>query len=223
MYDTDIGFGYGGRVKLVDYLKRKESLDLILFNSTKGERWYVFTFSIPDLEIRQGKTYGLSFDLKAEYDKFFNYGFYGFGSGAAEEDLTILTFETINVPLTFGRGLSPHLVVEAGYAPLDPLRRPARRALRRRDRRARRPRPALRPLRLLRPEVRHLRQPDPPDPGPPAHPPGRRRGQVPRQPRGVLQPPDPRPPQVRPRLRRKGRFRRSGPGPGRRRRVHPPL
>jgi outer membrane protein assembly factor BamA len=115
MYDTDIGFGYGGRVKLVDYLKRKESLDLILFNSTKGERWYVFTFSIPDLEIRQGKTYGLSFDLKAEYDKFLNYGFYGFGSGAAEEDLTILTFETINVPLTFGRGLSPHLVVEAGY------------------------------------------------------------------------------------------------------------
>ena len=115
MYDTDIGFGYGGRVKFVDYLKKKESLDLILFNSTKGERWYVFTFSIPDLEIRQGKTYGLSFDLKAEYDKFLNYGFYGFGSGAPEEDLTILTFETINVPLTFGRGLSPHLVVEAGY------------------------------------------------------------------------------------------------------------
>ncbi len=54
MYDSDIGFGYGGRVKFVDYFKKKESLDLILFNSTKGERWYVFTFSIPDLEIRQG-------------------------------------------------------------------------------------------------------------------------------------------------------------------------
>src|SRR5512135_2783339 len=51
MFDSDIGFGYGGRVKFVDYLRNKESLDLILFNSTRGERWYVFTFSIPDLEI----------------------------------------------------------------------------------------------------------------------------------------------------------------------------
>ena len=81
MYDSDIGFGYGGRVKFVDYFKKKESLDLILFNSTKGERWYVFSFSIPDLERRQGKRYGLSFDLKAEYDKFLNYSFYGIGAG----------------------------------------------------------------------------------------------------------------------------------------------
>ena len=56
MYDNDIGFGYGGKVKFVDYLGKKESFDLILFNSSKGERWYVFTFSMPDLEIRQGKT-----------------------------------------------------------------------------------------------------------------------------------------------------------------------
>ena len=34
MYDTDIGFGYGGRIKLVDFLARRESFDLILFNST---------------------------------------------------------------------------------------------------------------------------------------------------------------------------------------------
>ncbi len=115
MYDTDIGFGYGGRIKFVDYLKKKESLDLILFNSTKGERWYVFTFSVPDLEIRHGRTYGLSFDLKAEYDKFLNYGFYGLGPGTLEANRTLLTFETINVPLTFGRGLTPHLVVEAAY------------------------------------------------------------------------------------------------------------
>ena len=115
MYDTDIGFGFGGRIKLVDYFKKKESLDLILFNSTKGERWYVFTFSIPDLEIRQGRTYGLSFDFKAEYDKFLNYGFYGFGAAAPEDDLTMLTYETISLPVTFGRGISPHLVVEAGY------------------------------------------------------------------------------------------------------------
>jgi outer membrane protein assembly factor BamA len=115
MYDTDIGFGYGGRVKFVDYLKKKESLDLILFNSTEGERWYVFTFQVPDLEVRQGRTYGLSFDFKAEYDKFLNYGFYGLGPATAEADRTLLTFETINVPVTFGRGLTPRLVVEAAY------------------------------------------------------------------------------------------------------------
>ena len=115
MYDGDIGVGYGGRVKFVDFLGKKESFDLILFNSTKGERWYVFSFSVPDLEIRQGRTYGLSFDLKAEYDKFLNYGFYGLGPGTAEDDRTLLTYEMINLPLVFGRGLSPHLVVEASY------------------------------------------------------------------------------------------------------------
>jgi outer membrane protein assembly factor BamA len=115
MYDTDIGFGYGGRVKFVDYLKKKESFDLILFNSTKGERWYVFTFSLPDLEIRQGKRYGLSFDLKAEYDKFLNYSFYGFGADAPEADETVLTHETTSLAFTFGRGLTPHLVAEAAY------------------------------------------------------------------------------------------------------------
>ena len=116
MFDTDIGFGYGGRIKFVDYLKKKESLDLILFYSTKGERWYVFTFSIPDLEIRQGKRYGLSFDFKAEYDKFLSYSFYGIGPAAPESDRTVFAFDTIDLPLTFGRGLTPHLVFEAAYA-----------------------------------------------------------------------------------------------------------
>jgi outer membrane protein assembly factor BamA len=116
MYDTDIGFGYGGRVKFVDYFKKKESLDLIAFNSTKGERWYVFTFSIPDLEIRQGHRYGLSFDLKAEYDKYLDYYFYGLGPGTPESNKTLLTHETIDVLATFGRGLTRRLVVEAAYA-----------------------------------------------------------------------------------------------------------
>jgi len=115
MYDTDIGFGYGGRVKFVDYFKKKESLDLILFNSTKGERWYVFTFSIPDFEIRQGKRYGLSFDLKAEYDKYLAYGFYGVGAGTPEANRTLLTYRWTNLAFTLGRGITPHFVVEAAY------------------------------------------------------------------------------------------------------------
>jgi outer membrane protein assembly factor BamA len=116
MYDTDIGFGYGAKVKLVDYLGKRESFDLTFFNSTKGERWYVFAFSVPDLEIRQGKRYGLSFDFKAEYDKYLNYNFYGFGPAASESDRTVFPYETINMPLTLGRGISRHVVIEASYA-----------------------------------------------------------------------------------------------------------
>jgi len=115
MYDTDIGFGYGGRVKLVDFLSRKESFDLILFNSTKGERWYVFTFSMADPEIRQGTRYGLAFDLKAEYVKFLSYSFYGFGAGTPEEDQTVLTHATTSLSFLFSRGFTPHLVAEAAY------------------------------------------------------------------------------------------------------------
>ena len=115
MYDTDIGFGYGGRIKIVDFLARRESFDLILFNSTKGEHWYVFTFSVADPEIRQGKRYGLAFDLKAEYDKFLNYSFYGFGAAAPEENETILTHTTTSLAFTFSRGFTPRLVAEAGY------------------------------------------------------------------------------------------------------------
>lgn len=115
MYDGDIGWGYGGKAKFVDYLGKKESFDLILFNSSKGERWYVFTFSIPDIEIRQNKTYGLSFDLKAEYDKYLKYNFYGVGTVSKKEDMTIFTHETKSIQLTFGRGFTPEFVVEASY------------------------------------------------------------------------------------------------------------
>ena len=84
MYDSDIGLGYGAKAKFVHYLSQKESFDLILFNSTKGERWYVFTFSIPDTEVRQGKRYALSFDMKAEYNKLLKSYFFGIGPDSKE-------------------------------------------------------------------------------------------------------------------------------------------
>jgi hypothetical protein len=115
MFDNDIGFGYGAKARFVDFLKIRESFDLILFNSSKGERWYVFTFSLPDVEIRQGKAYKFSFDLKAEYDKFLKYSYYGQGMGSQKENETIFTHETKNLNLTFGRGFTPNFVVEASY------------------------------------------------------------------------------------------------------------
>ena len=115
MYDTDIGVGYGGRAKFVNYLSRKESFDFTVFNSSKGERWYVFTFSIPDIEIRQGKRYSLSFDLKAEYDKYLKYYFYGTGPDSKKDDETEFTYEKKELQLKFGRGFTPYFVMEAHY------------------------------------------------------------------------------------------------------------
>jgi outer membrane protein assembly factor BamA len=115
MYDSDIGFGFGGKGRFVSYFGRKESLDLILFNSTKGERWYVFTFSIPDTEIRQGKRYGVSFDLRAEYDKYISYYFYGVGPDSAKADRTAASYLKEELALTVGRGFSPVFILEAAY------------------------------------------------------------------------------------------------------------
>jgi len=115
MYDTDIGVGYGGKAKFVNYLSGKESFDFILFNSTKGERWYVLTFALPDIEIRQGKKYPFSFDLRAEYDRYQKYSFYGIGADAREEDQTDFIFEKKELQLKFGRGISPHFVIDASY------------------------------------------------------------------------------------------------------------
>ncbi|NIO48878.1 MAG: BamA/TamA family outer membrane protein [Candidatus Aminicenantes bacterium] len=115
MYDSDIGIGYGGKAKFVNYLKRKESFDLIVFNSSKGERWYVFTFSIPDIEIRQGKRYSFSFDLRAEYDKYLKYYFYGIGPDSEKDNETEFTYEKKELQLRFGRGFTPCFVLEACY------------------------------------------------------------------------------------------------------------
>ena len=69
IYNSDVGFGFGGRGVIKNIYSREESFDLILFGSTRGEQWYAFTFSIPDFELRQGKLYPFSFDLKIEYNK----------------------------------------------------------------------------------------------------------------------------------------------------------
>lgn len=116
MYDTDIGLGYGGKAKFVNYLSKKESFDFFIFNSSKVERTYIFTFSIPDTEIRQGKTYPFSFDLKAEYSKYLKYYFYGTGAGSREEDQTEFINERKELQMKLGRGFSTCFVVELFYS-----------------------------------------------------------------------------------------------------------
>ena len=62
-----------------DQLNSRESFDIILFNSTKGEQWYKFVFSIPDFESRQGTKFPFALDISFEYDKWKNYKLYYYG------------------------------------------------------------------------------------------------------------------------------------------------
>ena len=78
-YDTDAGFGYGAKAFFYDQLDTKESFDIILFNSTKGEQWYKFVFSTPDFESRQGTKFPFALDISFEYDKWKTYKLYYYG------------------------------------------------------------------------------------------------------------------------------------------------
>ena len=43
-YDSNTGFGFGAKAFFLNLLKLRESFDLIIFLSTKGERWLRFVF-----------------------------------------------------------------------------------------------------------------------------------------------------------------------------------
>jgi len=114
MYDTDIGFGYGAKVFLLNTLGRRESFDVIAFNSTGGERWYKLVFSLPDFELRQGTVYPLALDLSLEYDKYIKNRFFGIGSGTRFSDEERYTKELSDVALTLSRGFTPRLIGQVG-------------------------------------------------------------------------------------------------------------
>jgi outer membrane protein assembly factor BamA len=113
MYDSDIGFGFGGKGIIKNQFRRDESFDLTLFGSTKGEQWYVFTFSIPDFEIRQGTDYPIGFDLKLEYDKFLKSNFFGFGNDSKNNDQQFPK-EFLNLEMTVGRAFTKQIIGEIG-------------------------------------------------------------------------------------------------------------
>jgi len=75
-YDTDVGFGYGAKGFLYNFFNNGESIDLTVYNSTKGERWYRCVYSVPDMQRRQGKKYDVAFDLIVDYDKWIKYIYY---------------------------------------------------------------------------------------------------------------------------------------------------
>lgn len=114
MYDTDVGFGYGAKAFFLNQLNTNESIDLILFNSTKGERWYRFVFSIPDFELRQQKVYPVSFDLTIDYDKMIKNNFFGVGANSKFDDREYYTKEPLDISLNVGRGFTKSIVGQFG-------------------------------------------------------------------------------------------------------------
>ena len=109
-YDTDIGFGYGAKLFLFDLFHANESFDFVLFNSTKGERWYRGVFSYPDFEYREGTVYPISVDFTFDYDKWLQNNFYGIGNGSLFSDREIYTRAPIELALTFSRGVTREVV-----------------------------------------------------------------------------------------------------------------
>jgi outer membrane protein assembly factor BamA len=114
MYDSDVGFGFGGKGIIKNLLKKNESFDLILFGSTKGERWGVFTFAIPDFEIRQGTVYALACDVEFEYDRILKSNFFGFGNDTQDNDWQFPK-RFVEAGITLSRGWTTTLITEAGF------------------------------------------------------------------------------------------------------------
>lgn len=113
-YDTDAGFGYGMKMFALGHLALDESFDLILFNSTKGERWYRLVFSLPDFERRQGTDYPLAVDLMVDYDKWIANSFFGIGNGSTYDKQETYTREPLDISLMVSRGFSPRIVCQGG-------------------------------------------------------------------------------------------------------------
>ena len=113
-FDTDAGLGYGAKAFLLNAIRMRESFDLVLFQSSKGERWYRLVFSIPDFELRQGSTYPLALDLTFDYDKWIAYSFFGEGNATRFDDKETYTREPFEVSALISRGFSETFVGQAG-------------------------------------------------------------------------------------------------------------
>jgi outer membrane protein assembly factor BamA len=109
-YDTDTGFGYGLKLFALNHFGIRESFDLVLFNSTKGERWYRLVFSLPDFELRQGTIYPFAFDIVIDYDKWIANSFFGIGNGSQFSGREIYTREPLEITLSAARGFTSHAV-----------------------------------------------------------------------------------------------------------------
>ena len=105
-YDTDTGIGFGAKAFLLNYFNIRESFDLIIFFSTKGEKWVRTVISLPDFELRQGTEYPIAIDFIVDYDKWVAYNFFGIGNQSSFSDKEIYTRKLIELNTLLNRGFS---------------------------------------------------------------------------------------------------------------------
>lgn len=106
MYDTDVGFGYGGKLFFLNQLNSSESIDVILFNSTKGERWYRLVYSYPDFELRQRKVYPFALDIIFDYDKMIKASYFGTSGNSNFDKREYYTKEPFQLSASISRGFT---------------------------------------------------------------------------------------------------------------------
>ncbi len=113
-YDTDTGYGLGVKTFLLNRLQRQESLDVILFASTKGERWAKVVVSHPDFGTREGTIFPLALDLKVDYDRMTHSHFYGVGNRSKSSDFETFNKEPLLVEGTASHAFSHRILLQAG-------------------------------------------------------------------------------------------------------------
>jgi outer membrane protein assembly factor BamA len=112
-YDQDAGFGYGAKGFLYNLLEIKESYDLTVFQSTGGESWYRFVFSIPDLQRRHKTNYKAAVDLIVDYDKRLYSNYYYDNKLMYSKELEKYTNEAFDVMAVFSTSFSQDVLGEA--------------------------------------------------------------------------------------------------------------
>lgn len=113
-YDTNTGFGAGARAFFLSQLGLEESFDVLLFASTKGERWVRAVVALPDFECRQGTVYPWAVDVVADYDKYLVYNYFGVGNSSSFDMREVYSREITELSLFVSRGVLPTFVVQGG-------------------------------------------------------------------------------------------------------------
>ncbi len=114
VYDTDIGFGYGVKLFLLNNISIKESIDITFFRSTKGEQWYRLVISLPDAEYKLNKDVIFYSQFLADYDKWKSSNFFGIGSNSQKEKRELYTKEPFLMQLELGCRFLGNYHIESG-------------------------------------------------------------------------------------------------------------
>ncbi len=115
LYPASRGLGYSASVYLLSPFKMNESFDLTLDNSTGGERFYRFIFSIPDYKLRQRHRYNAALDLKVQYDRNNQNNYFGLGNDSSYSDKETFNRQNTEVSVGLSRSFNSYLVGQIGY------------------------------------------------------------------------------------------------------------